>query len=132
MAKPVLAGFPLIWAALIRLSTGTVCIAALALASPRRKATFAVFKPARVWRVSLPAAVLGTYISLLFWLAGFKYTKASIAAILNQTSVIFAMVLATLVLKESFSRRKLLAVILAFSGALVVLGAFDRVLRTLG
>jgi drug/metabolite transporter (DMT)-like permease len=127
MAKPVLAGFPLVWAATIRLSTGTVCIAAVALASPNRKQVFAVFKPAGVWTVSVPASVLGTYVSLLFWLTGFKYAKASIAAILNQTSVIFAMVLATLMLKESFSRRKLLALILAFTGALVVLGAFDRV-----
>lgn len=123
MAKPVLAHFPLAWAAAIRLSTGTLCIAALALASPRRKETFAVFRPARIWTISIPASILGTYVSLLFWLAGFKYAKASIAAILNQTSVVFAVILATLVLKETFTRRKLLAVALAFSGALIVLSA---------
>jgi drug/metabolite transporter (DMT)-like permease len=132
MAKPVLAGFPIFWAATIRLSTGTVCLAAVAAASPKRKEIFSVFRPARVWRVSVPASILGTYISLVLWLAGFKYTKASIAAILNQTSVVFAVVLATLVLKESFSRRKLLAVGLAFVGALVVLGAFDGVFSRLG
>lgn len=130
MAKPVLAGFPLIWAATIRLSTGTVCLAAVALASPQRKKIFSVFRPAAVWKISIPAAVLGTYVSLLFWLAGFKFAKASIAAILNQTSVIFAMVLATLVLKESFGGRKLVAVVLALTGAMVVLGVFDPVFKS--
>ena len=132
MAKPVLAGFPIFWAAVIRLSTGTLCLAAQAAASPKRKEIFSVFRPARVWRVSIPASILGTYISLVLWLAGFKYAEASKAAILNQTSVVFAVVLATLVLKERFSRRKLLAVALAFTGALVVLGVFDRVLSALG
>ena len=57
---------------------------------------------------------------MVFWLAGFKYADASVAAILNQTSVVFAILLATVFLHEELTRRKLAAVILALIGAVVV------------
>ena len=57
---------------------------------------------------------------MILWIAGFKYTYASIAAVLNQTSVIFAIILATVFLKESFSGRKYAAVVLAVMGVLLV------------
>jgi drug/metabolite transporter (DMT)-like permease len=60
------------------------------------------------------------YFALLFWIAGFKYTYASLAAILNQTSVIFALILASVFLKERFTRRKLAAVVLAFAGVAII------------
>ena len=122
-AKPVLEGqnFPLIWATLIRLFFGTLALAAIALASAERRTHWSAFRPSRVWWISVPASVLGGYLSMVFWVGGFKHAEASIAAILNQTSVIFALILATWILKEAFTRRKLVAVILALSGALVML-----------
>ena len=61
-----------------------------------------------------------TYLSLLFWMLGFKYTLAGRAAIYNQLSTIFIIVLATVILKEKFTRQKVLAVILAIAGATLV------------
>ncbi len=122
IAKPVLDmnDFPLIWATAIRLLVGTVALALLAFLLPGRKKLLSVFRPSRVWRISIPASVLGTYVALLFWMAGFKYAKASIAGILSQTSIIFAIILASVILKEEFTRRKLMAVVLAVVGVLVV------------
>ena len=57
---------------------------------------------------------------MILWIAGFKYTKASVAAILNQLSMIFAMVLATVILKEKLTRRKVLSVIVALTGVTLV------------
>ena len=55
-------------------------------------------------------------------MAGFKYAeKAAIAGILNQTSVIFAIILAALLLKESFTERKAVAVVLAMGGVVLVM-----------
>ena len=68
----------------------------------------------------MPASVLGAYLAMIFWIAGFKYTKASTAGILNQTSVVFALILATVILKEPFTRRKLASVILAMAGVLLI------------
>ncbi len=120
LAKPVLEGFPLMWATTLRLAIGTFALAVWALVSSRRRELWAVFRPSTVWKASIPASILGTYVSLLLWMAGFKYTHASVAALLNQTSVVFAMVLATAVLKEDFGRRKLAAVVLTLAGAVVV------------
>jgi len=122
LAKPVLEmqRFPLIWATTIRLAAGTVILLMLSLASPQRGKYFSVFRPTASWRISIPASILGTYLALIFWIAGFKYAKASIAAALNQTSSIFAIILATVVLKESFTFRKATSATLAIMGVLLV------------
>jgi drug/metabolite transporter (DMT)-like permease len=122
IAKPVLElnDFPLILATTLRMLAGTFALALLAVASQHRKVLLAVFRPSRVWKISVPASVIGTYLALIFWMAGFKYAKASIAGILNQTSIIFAIILATIFLKETFTGRKLVAVILAGGGTLLV------------
>jgi drug/metabolite transporter (DMT)-like permease len=122
VATPVLKhdGFPLFWGTTLRLLAGTLALVPLALASPKRKALWSVFRPAPIWKVSVPGAVLGGYLAMIFWIAGFKYTLAPAAGILNQTTVIFALILATLILKERFTRRKAVAVTLALAGVVVV------------
>ncbi|MFQ5807689.1 MAG: DMT family transporter [Phycisphaerae bacterium] len=121
IAKRVLEQFPLIWAAVIRLLAGTLALAAVALASPRRNALWSVFRPSAAWKTAVPGAILGTFLAYVFWVAGFKYADASINAILNQTTVIFAIILATVIVKEPLTKRKLVAVLLAVLGALAVL-----------
>ncbi|MBI4718485.1 MAG: DMT family transporter [Planctomycetes bacterium] len=122
LAKPILDGqqFPIIWATTIRLLAGTVVLAVFAAASPQRAEYWSVFRPAPVWKTSVPAAILGTYVSMILWVAGFKYAKAGVAGILNQTCTVFAIVLATLLLKEAFTARKLLALFLALGGVMLV------------
>lgn len=121
-AKPVLTvdGFPLLWATFLRLSLGTLVLAVVAAASPNRRRVWSCFRPSGVWWFSVPAAFFGAYLAMMFWVGGFKYAKVANAAILNQTSVIFAIVLATIVLKERFDRRRLLAVIAALTGTVLV------------
>ncbi|MHC4064603.1 MAG: DMT family transporter [Planctomycetota bacterium] len=119
-AKPVVEEFPLMWATLLRLLGGTLVLGLLALASPKRRALWSVFRPSPVWKVSIPASVLGAYVAMILWVAGFKYTRAALASILNQTTIIFAILLASLILKEHFTRRKLVAAILAMAGVVLV------------
>jgi drug/metabolite transporter (DMT)-like permease len=69
----------------------------------------------------IPGTVLGSFLSLIFWIAGMKYTQASIAAILNQTSSIHQIVLATIFLKEPMTRRKAVAAVLALAGIVMVI-----------
>jgi drug/metabolite transporter (DMT)-like permease len=54
------------------------------------------------------------------WLGGFKYTLASVSAILNQLSTIFLFVLAAIFLKEPLTPRRTIAVAMAVIGALLV------------
>ncbi len=123
IAKPVIERYDVFWITAIRLLIGTAALALFVMASPRRKLVWAAFKPARVWRQSLPASFLGNYLALTFWVAGFKYTTATAAAILNQMSVIFAVALAYIFLKERLDRKKVISLVLACVGALVILTA---------
>lgn len=127
IAKPVLERTSLLWATFVRLVAGSAVLALFGALHPDRRRIVAVFRPSAVWKVAIPGAALGTYVSLLLWVAGFKYASASVAAVLNQTSVIFALLLATLLLREPLTRRKIVAVALAFAGvALVTLYPYVR------
>lgn len=124
-AKPVLEQAPLLPATLLRLIGGTLALALILGIDQRRKRHFAVFRPTRTWRTMLPASILGTYLAMIFWVGGFKYTEASIAAVLNQTSMIFALIMATIFLREPFTSRKGLAAGLALAGVVVVTRNFQ-------
>ena len=63
---------------------------------------------------------MGTYLSVIFWLAGYKYTLAGRAAIYNQLSTILIIVLARIFLKESFNFKKIIGLIFAIIGAILV------------
>jgi drug/metabolite transporter (DMT)-like permease len=122
LAKPALddRGFPLIAGTTLRLAAGTLPLAVLAWASPKRREYFSVFKVKPNWKWMVPGSILGTYVAMIFWVAGFKYADAAVAGILNQTSIVFALILASVFLKEHLTRRKLLAIVLAASGVLIV------------
>ena len=120
MAKPILEEMALIWATTIRLAAGTLALALFALLGKGRSRNWTVFRPSVVWKFAVPASVLGTYLALIFWIAGFKYTYATIAAVLNQTSVVFATVLAVIFLREPLGKRKLASFTLAITGVVIV------------
>lgn len=111
--------FPLIEATLVRMIGGWAALALLAAASPQRGRYLALFRPSPIWKASASASVLGGYLSMVLWMAGFKYADASVAAVINQTTVFFSMALATLLLGEPFGWRRGLSMGLAFAGVLI-------------
>lgn len=123
IAKPVLDHSPVLWATAMRQFGCLAAMLPAALISSRRREILSVFRPSRAWRFSIPGTVLGSYLALIMWIAGMKYTKVSIAAILNQTNTIYILILASVFLGEAFSRRKVIAAAIAVGGiALVILG----------
>ncbi len=120
IAKPVLNHSPVLWATTMRQIGALVAMVVVALALPGRRTTFSFFRPSRAWRHAVPATLLGSYFALIFWIAGMKYTDAGPAAILNQTSSIYILILASVFLKESFTGRKLIATGLAIAGIVMV------------
>ena len=117
MIKPMLAHTDVFWATAMRLAGG---IGGLVLFLPflrnRRKILAPLFDLAK-WKVLIPASLLGSFFALLFWVAGMKFTLASIAAVLNQMNVIFVFILAAVFLGEKATPWKIGAVALAFIGA---------------
>ena len=120
MAKPVLERTPVVWSTTLRLAAGFAFLALFTFRRPDWRRHWTVFRPARSWRFALPGSILGTYVCLLLWVAGFKFTYASVAAVLNQTSVIFQSILAAFVLKEPYGRRQVTALLLGIAGIAVV------------
>jgi len=120
IAKPVLDHAPVLWATAVRQIGCLVVMAAAAGLSRRRREILGAFRPSPTWRVSVPGAFLGSYLALICWIAGMKYTKVGIAAILNQSSTIYILILAAIFLRERFTVRKAVASVIALTGILLV------------
>ena len=121
IAKPVLERTPVLWASSVRAFSALILMLPFALFSRERGRIFRTFRPVATWRFSLTGTLLGSCLSLLFWIAGMKYTQAGTAAILNQPSTIYMLIFASLFLKEPFTQRKVLAAFLAIGGILLVI-----------
>ena len=96
---------------------GIVLFAHLRLPS---RTIFEGFLRPDTWKTMLPMTFFGPFLATIFWTAGFKYIPAGRAAIYNQLSTAFIVILATLVLKERMTPKKLLGVTLAATGAVIV------------
>jgi drug/metabolite transporter (DMT)-like permease len=105
----------------LRALAALVTLTAMMLLRRDRRELFASLATRGAWRHALPGSFLGSVLSLLLWVAAFKYTSVNSAAILNQTSTILVVVLAAWMLKEPFTRGRLAGTVLAFSGAVMVL-----------
>ncbi|MBN1165306.1 MAG: DMT family transporter [Candidatus Krumholzibacteriota bacterium] len=123
IAKPVLDRSPVLWATAVRQFGCFLVMLPVALGSPSRRRIWANFIPKRNWRFLVPATVVGSFLALIFWIAGMKYTQAATAGILNQTSSIHILILASVFLHEPLTRRKIAAACLALAGiAMVTVG----------
>lgn len=118
--KPLFDNLPLFWIINVRLFGGFVSSLAIGLLSKQRVEIFrGLFDSPHKGKIIL-ASFFGTYVSMVLWVAGFKYNKAAIAAVLNQTTTLFTVLFAALFLGEVLTRRKLLATLIAITGVFLV------------
>jgi drug/metabolite transporter (DMT)-like permease len=117
MVKPILGEVSVFWATFVRVAGGAAALAVFVPFLRNRRAILAPLFEPRNWKVLVPAAFFGSYLSLILWMGGMKYAKASVAAVLNQLNTIFIVIIAAIFLKEKLTGWKLLAVVLAFLGA---------------
>jgi drug/metabolite transporter (DMT)-like permease len=120
MVKPLLGGISFLLASFIRMVGGTLSIAAFLSFHPKRKTILEPLVRLENIKILVPASVLGSYLSLVIWMGGMKYTQASVASAINQLNTIFIFILAAIFLKERITPLKLAAVIFAFAGAFLV------------
>ncbi len=66
------------------------------------------------------ACFFSSYLSIILWIASYKYLQATVAALLNQTSTVFTVLLAVLFLREKLTREKIFATIAAFFGVVLL------------
>jgi drug/metabolite transporter (DMT)-like permease len=90
------------------------------LLHPARRTIMRSLSFAGSWGYTVFGSFTGAYVSMVAWLGGMKYTEASIAAALNQLSNIFVFVFAAALLKEPVNLQRVIAIVLAVGGALLV------------
>jgi len=120
MIKPLLEESPLFWANQWRLLGGLISMIAILPFMKERKTYLKALRNTKALKIMLPAAFLGTYVSLIFWLGGMKYTQASTASALNQSATLFTFILAAILLKEPVTKHKIIGLILGAIGVLLV------------
>ena len=121
LMKPVFERHTLFYVTNMRLIVGTIgCIPAILLVPKARKEILEIHKM-KNFKPIFWASFFSTYLSMMMWMGGFKYAPVSVAAILNQTTTIFTVILASLVLKEKLTLVKLVGAILAFAGVITMI-----------
>ena len=118
--KPLLDRSPLLWVMEIRLSGGILALFPILFIHRRPRAVIASLLEVRSWVYTVSGSFVGTYLALLLWLAGMKFTQTSTAAALNQTSNIFVFIFAGLFLKETIDAKRILAITLGVCGTFLV------------
>lgn len=120
MIKPALEQTPILWAIEIRLFGGLASLAFVALFHPLGRKMFSPIFSGRGWGYTLSSSSLGAYLAMFVWLAGMKFTQASIASALNQTSIVFVFLFGTIFLHEPITTRRTLAIALAVCGVFLI------------
>ena len=120
LLKPIMEIHPVVPIALVRFSTGAILSIGFLVFAKGLTSLRETIKQGFKHPPLIMGSILGTFLSVIFWLAGYKYTLAGRAAIYNQLATIFIILMAAVFLKEAMTRRKWLAVCCALSGVLLV------------
>lgn len=117
MVKRTLESQPLLWVTGLRM-LGAVGGLLLAGGLMARHHGMPLLPPLQglPWRRLVLAAFVGQFLSMVFWLGGYKFTSASVAAILNESSSVFILLLAWAWLKEPLTRRAIAGVACTLAG----------------
>jgi drug/metabolite transporter (DMT)-like permease len=122
LVKRVLEAQPLFWVTGLRM-VGAIAAMLLIAAWRGEAAQLKPQAPGLPWAKLFIAAFVGQFVAMVLWLAGFKFTLASVAATLGETASIFILLLASVWLKEPLTRRAVAGVVLTFGGVCFMLWA---------
>ncbi|MGH8461737.1 MAG: DMT family transporter [Stenotrophobium sp.] len=120
IAKPMLERYDFLWVVELRIAGGLIGMGIEILLLRRAAALAAAYRGVRHWPQIVAGAIMGSYVSMILWLAGYKYTQAYIAAVLNEMAAVFILILAVLFLRERVGKRQLSGILLAVAGVILV------------
>lgn len=120
VAKPVLERHDIFLTSSIRMFFGVLSSIACYMIFVGKRDVMADYREAPKKGRLITACLMSSYIAYVLWLLGYKFNDASIAAILNSTSTLFTVILATLILRERLSKKIIVATFMAIGGVLLV------------
>ncbi|MFP5307154.1 MAG: DMT family transporter [Gammaproteobacteria bacterium] len=109
-----------LWVVTLRVVAGFAGMLLIALFGGEAARLWRAYRGVSHWPAIVAGGITGTYLSMMLWLAGYKYTQASIAAVLNELAAVFILPLAVIFLRESVRPRQVLGVTLALGGVALV------------
>jgi drug/metabolite transporter (DMT)-like permease len=120
MIKDLLEQSPIMWLTTTRMTGGIFILILFLMMNPQRWKILNTLKRAGSRVYTLSGSLTGAYLAMVLWLAGMKYTQASTASALHQTSSIFIFILAAVILKEPITFWRSIGIILGVAGAIMV------------
>lgn len=123
IAKPMLGLHDFLWVVTLRIAGGLLGMSLNLLRPGAFAALRFDYRRARHWPAILAGSFVGTYLSMMTWLAGYKYAQASVAAVLNELASVFIVLFAVIFLQERLTPKQASGVVAAFAGVLVVVFA---------
>jgi drug/metabolite transporter (DMT)-like permease len=121
MIKEIIESRPFLWTVELRLAGGVAGMLAYVLVRGHWGRIKQNFGQPHPWGTVVVASILGAYVSVIFWLAGYRLIDASVASVLNQTNGAFIILFAWLMLGERITRRKSLGITLTLGGVIIML-----------
>jgi len=121
MIKEILETRPFIWTVQLRLIGGLMGMASYLLLRGNGRAVYRSFFVSLPWRPIIVGSFLGSYLSMMLWLAGYKLISASVASILNESASAWIVLLAWLLLGEFLGVRKVTGLVLTMVGVAIML-----------
>lgn len=120
IAKPLLEQYDFLWIVSWRLVGGTLGLLMFVALRRETALAWAAFGAVRHWPHVIAGSVAGAYFSMILWLAGYKYTQASIASVLNEMAAVFIIALAAVFLRERLKPVQLAGSLVAVAGVVLV------------
>ena len=118
--KPIMLDNPILYVALIRFGVGLMSAIIFMLLKSGYSFVLTTFQQGYRNIFLLGGSFFGTYLSVILWLAGYKYTLAGRAAIYNQLSTVLISIMAVYFLKDTLTKKKKIGILLSFIGAVIV------------
>ena len=118
MVRDIFREISVVWVSGYRFLLATIFLGLYA--AWRREDLWAGFRRKDLYRWTIPLSILGPYLATMCWIGGFKYATPGRAAIYNQLSTVFIIILAWIFLKERLTPRRWLGVLLAGLGSILV------------
>lgn len=120
MIRDIYRETPVFWVITVRFVFASIIILPFVLLSTGLKDFRRTVLPDGAKRYVVLGSFFGPFLATIFWFLGYKYALAGKAATLNKLSTFFIFILAALFLKEPVTPRRVVAVVLAFIGAILV------------
>ncbi len=121
MVKHILASTNVLFVVQIRFIGGIAVMLLILGFHPKRMAIYKSLFTKKNWIYTIAGSFTGAYLATIIWMAGMKYTQASIASALNQTSSLFIFIFAAMILDEPLNRYRVAGLFLGVTGVFFVI-----------